>query len=272
MLITDHARIRGLLRTDPAWSAYALGDLAPGFFEHSEWHGLAGEPAALLLFYRAFADPVLFALGPPERVGRLLSDAPPEPRLYLSIRPEIVPLIRARYRVEGETPMWRMRLDPAAFPGAQPGPACRLGPADLPALRALYADGEATGEAPDFFDAAMLEQGVFYGVREGDGLAAAAGTHLVAPSEGVAAIGNVYTRRERRGQGLAQLTTAAVVGELTARATPLLIVLNVNQANTPAIRIYERLGFRRYCAFVEGMALPPSGIIQIHTRAGPTRQ
>jgi predicted GNAT family acetyltransferase len=33
------------------------------------------------------------------------------------------------------------------------------------------------------------------------------------------------------------------------------VVLNVNQKNAAAIRIYERLGFERYCPFFEGSAV-----------------
>jgi ribosomal protein S18 acetylase RimI-like enzyme len=46
---------------------------------------------------------------------------------------------------------------------------------------------------------------------------------------------------------------SAVVTELLARGMHD-IVLNVNQKNETPIRIYERLGFERYCPFFEGMA------------------
>jgi ribosomal protein S18 acetylase RimI-like enzyme len=136
------------------------------------------------------------------------------------------------------------------------GDAVRLGATDLEALRRLYADGEATGEAPDFFFPSMLAQGVFFGHRESGELVAAAGTHLVAPEESVAAVGNVYTRRDRRGRGLATRATSAVVSELLRQGLRT-IALNVERRNATAIRIYERLGFFRYCAFCEGLARRP---------------
>lgn len=73
----------------------------------------------------------------------------------------------------------------------------------------------------------------------------------MAESTGVAAIGNVYTRRDRRGRKLARQTAGAVAAELLARQIPT-IVLNVNQKNVAALRVYEALGFRRYCPFWEG--------------------
>ena len=117
--------------------------------------------------------------------------------------------------------------------------------ADLPALERLY----GAPDGPDYFCPAMLEEGIFYGVREGGELAAAAGTHIVSRMEGVAAIGNVYTRSARRGKGLGMRVTSAVIGALSAVPT---VVLNVREANAGAIRIYERLGFARHCAFLEG--------------------
>jgi predicted GNAT family acetyltransferase len=100
----------------------------------------------------------------------------------------------------------------------------------------------------------MLAEGVYFGVREGSELVAAAGTHLVVPGEGVAAIGNVYTRRDRRGRGLAGRLTGTVAVELVGRGLRT-VALNVNQNNATALGVYERLGFVRYCAFVEGLAV-----------------
>jgi ribosomal protein S18 acetylase RimI-like enzyme len=247
------------LAADRAWSIYALGDLAPAFGAACEWHVCATAPKeasgleAVLLLYRAFETPVLFTLGPPAAVERLLDEIAGERALYLSIRPEILPLIQARYQVSHLAAMWRMTLAPADFCPV-PQDARRLSLADLPALEALFADGAPHGEAPDFFNAEMLAHGVFYGQFEGPALVAAAGTHLVAPGEGVAAIGNVYTRRDRRGRGLAAQVTSAVAAQLLRHAAPLLVALNVNQANQAALRVYERLGFRRYCPFYEGLA------------------
>ena len=252
--VSDASLIRALLETDRAWAAYALADLAPGFFEHCEWHA-CGEPApALILLYRAFETPVLVTVGAAPAIAGLLDEVRDEPEIYLSIRPEILPLIKARYDVLAEAPMWRMVLDPSAFNAPGANEAVRLTIADLPALQQLYADGDATGEAPDFFYPEMVVQGVFFGVREGEALVAAAGTHLCTLAESVGAEGNVYTRRDRRGRGLAGQVTQGVTAELL-RLGLQTIVLNVAQRNAAAIRVYERLGFRRYTPFYEGRGI-----------------
>jgi len=118
---------------------------------------------------------------------------------------------------------------------------------------ALYADGESSGESPDFFFPSMVADGVFHGIYEGTALVAAAGTHLVAREEGAAAIGNVYTRHDRRGRGLGRLVTSAVLGELAGVET---IGLNVRADNDTALHLYESLGFARHCPFYEALAMP----------------
>ena len=244
----DRAAIRRILETDRPWAAYALGDLSPGFFSDCEWNGADPPSPALVLLYRGFETPVLFAMGAPER------ECAAYPKVILSIRPEMLPVLEERYQITRRVPMWRMLLDPRRFTPAQGGGGVRLGPTDLPALERLYADGQAAGEAPDAFAPAMLESGVFFGARAASGeLVSAAGTHLVVPAEGVAAIGNVYTRRDHRGRGLATGVTGAVAAALLAAGLRT-VVLNVAQANAAAVRAYEKVGFERYCAHVEGMA------------------
>jgi ribosomal protein S18 acetylase RimI-like enzyme len=262
-LLTDAKAVRAILETDRAWSAYALGDLDPAQLPFCEWRTGAADGTALLLLYRRFDTPVLFTLGAPDVVDRLLDEVAHERRLYLSIRPDIMPRVKKRYTVRREAPMWRMVLasDRGSSTGFEPDdplPAVRLGPEAVPALQALYADGEAADEGPDFFFPEMVDRGAFYGIYDRDTLVAAAGTHLVAPSESVAAVGNVYTRRDCRGRGLALRVTGAVTAELR-RSGIRTIALNVAQRNAAAVALYERLGFTRYCPFYEGVAEAVSG-------------
>lgn len=250
--LQDRAAIRAILQTDPQWAVYALGDLEPDFFVQCSWFGVSAGTPALALLFRGFGTPVLFTMGETSALKRLLVEIGEEPTFYLHVRPEVVPLLRARYRIAEERKMWRMVLQPdVALPSMGPA-VSRLGPKDLAEIECLYADGMAAGEAPDFFFGSMVEDGVFYGIREERALIAVAGTHLVAPNEKVAAIGNVYTRRDRRGQGFAAQVTGAVAGELL-RLGIRIVALNVNQQNAAGIRVYERLGFVRYCQFCEGV-------------------
>ncbi len=251
--LRDPVVIRSILLTEPAWSVYALGDLAPGLFERCEWFQPTTGAPALALLYRAFSIPVLFAIGEPSALAAVLDELTGEPALYLHLRPENLPLIAERFHLIERKEMLRMVLDPRAYRPAPVEGAVRLSPADLGELERLYSDGQSTGEAPDFFLPSMLADGVFYGIREKGELVAAAGTHLAVPAEGIGVLGNIYTRRDRRGRGLAARSTSAVAGELL-RMNLTTIALNVAANNETAIRVYERLGFVRYCVYCEGLA------------------
>lgn len=252
--LTSPAEVRRLLNADRPWSVYALGDLVPQRFPLCECYGVRAPSPAALVLYRGFSPPVLFALGEPDALGELLAAVPSQPALYLHVRPEVLPALAARYRVVEVRRMWRMVLQPERLPAPCAGGLERLGPEHAAELKGLFEQARAAGEAPGFFLPSMLEEGVFFGARRGAELVAVAGTHLVAPEEGVAAIGHVYTRPDCRGRGLARCLTGAVAAELVRRGLAL-VALNVCPANLPALRAYRRLGFVRYCDFVEGLAV-----------------
>jgi GNAT superfamily N-acetyltransferase len=258
--LTNRKQIRALLETDRRWAVYALGDLRPGYFEDSTWLTPADGTPAIALLYHAFSTPVLLTLGEAAHLRPLLGEIEAamgnSRKAYLSVRPDVKQLLAERYDIQGAKRMHRMVLEPGAFrPAAKQG-VVRLGPDDLDAVQALYADGDPTGESPDFFAPPMLRDGVYFGVCEGTDLIAVAGTHVLVPDEGVCGIGNIYTRRDRRRRGLAACVTSAVVAEVLGMKIPT-VALNVWENNPTARRVYERLGFRHYCDFYEGVAVLP---------------
>lgn len=258
--LTEKQEILAFLESDRLYAAYAIGDLEPHLYVQSAWYGASegGRLRALALLFRGLALPALFLMGEPAGLGAILANGLRPRRAYLTCRPEHLPVTQERYAWDEVIPMWRMVLDRARFRPA-PGVAVRLGAGHGRQLGALYAEAGAVG-----YSEQQVEQGVFYGVMVGGELVAAAGTHLLGPTYGVAAVGNVYTRPAYRGRGYGALTTSAVVEELLRRGIRD-VVLNVRQSNAVAIRIYERLGFARYCAFLEGPATarerrgPPAG-------------
>ena len=253
--LTDKTAIRAILRSDPVWGVYALGDLAPRMFPKTQWFG-----PDLALVLNDFDTSILFAVGTGavrEALGHVRWP------VHLQLRQDALEEVARHAIIESQCQMWRMGWNgpadhlrqgssgQAAGPHMAGGRTVRLGPADVPALLKLYADGEATGESPDFFYPSMVTDGVFFGVYEGDALVAAAGTHLYAPEEHAVAIGNIYTMRDRRGRGLGGAVTSAVLDAVKDTGT---VGLNVRANNHAALRLYESLGFVRHCQFYEGLA------------------
>ena len=242
--LIDKDQIRTILRRDPAWSVYALGDLAPPMFPKTMWFA-----PDLTLVVQDYGTAILFAMGPGSVREALECVAGP---VHLQVQRDALDEVARHAAVSSPRLMWRMTWtgDRLASPSAM---TSRMDTSDVPALQALYADGESSGESPDFFFPSMVAQGVFHGIYEGPALVAVAGTHLLAREEGAAAIGNVYTRHDRRGRGLGRLVTSAVLGELAGVET---IGLNVRADNAAALHLYESLGFARHCQFYEALAMP----------------
>ena len=242
--LTDRNEIRTRLRRDPAWSVYALADLAPPMFPKTLWF----QPD-LTLVVQDYGTAILFAMGPGSVREALDCVGGP---VHLQVQRDALDEVARHAAVSSPRLMWRMTWtgDRVAQPSAV---TSRLSASDVPALQALYADGEPSGESPDFFFPSMVTDGVFHGIYEGTVLVAAAGTHVLAREEGAAAIGNIYTRRDRRGRGLGRLVTSAVLADLAGVQT---IGLNVRSDNDAARHLYESLGFVRHCEFYEGLAIP----------------
>jgi len=252
-LTTDLRRIRAALDRDRTWSAYAIGDLAPERLPYCSWHAPDGDSDTLVLLYRAFTPPILFATGDPAQLSPVFTELD-APAISLHMRPEAVDALQPAYTATEITPMWRMAVAEASFhPAAADDDVAILDLSDAEAVAGLFADARKGGEAPPFYQPSMLGDGSFRGVWEGTDLVAVAGAHLFSAALGVCTIGNVYTRRDRRRRGLGARVTSAVVRNALAASIPT-IVLNVSQTNETARRVYEQLGFRVHCAFVEGQA------------------
>jgi GNAT superfamily N-acetyltransferase len=241
--LTDKNEIRARLRRDPGWSVYALGDLAPSMFPKTLWF-----MPDLTMLVQDYGTAILFAMGPGSVREALECVGGP---VHLQVQRDALDEVARYAAVSSPRLTWRMTWTSKRIASA-PGPTTRLNASDIPALQALYADGAPSGESPDFFFPSMVADGVFHGIYEDGALVAAAGTHLLAREEGAAAIGNVYTRRDRRGRGLGRLVTSAVLGELAGVET---IGINVRAGNDAALHLYESLGFVRHCEFYEGLAM-----------------
>ncbi|HEY3739685.1 MAG TPA: GNAT family N-acetyltransferase [Bryobacteraceae bacterium] len=242
---TDRDEIRRRLQADRVWSIYALADLDAELFPHCEWW-ICGDGGLALQFGGISILPI-FVMGSAGEVRRLLEELPAE-RGYLNLRDEHFSAAEGLYQYEAPHRMRRMvveSLRPRV--GAQ---TVALSLADADEVRALYATGDGGGVA---FGPFQLTTAFFRGVRIHGELVAVAGVHVVSRAEGVAGVGNVFTRPDWRGHGLAQITTSAVVAALIDAGITT-IGLNVEVGNDAAIAAYERLGFRVAFEYWEGTA------------------
>ena len=247
--------VRHILAADPVWSAYAMADLQPNFAPHCRWYTAQTERGdGLVLIYTGLEPPILLTVGEPGAVEQALSQIDLPGQVYLSIRDEHEPVVTRWYDVSKDRrPMYRLGLPgDVTFELPRGASLNRLTRDDAPRLRKLYAHG---GDfAPDAFDPYQIDNGIFWGVEAQSGdLIAAGGTHIVDWQQGIAAIGNMYTLPNHRGMGHAGYVLQALVASLRECDVET-IVLNVDQRNAGARRLYERHGFVVHCSFIEGTA------------------
>lgn len=247
-MIASASQARALLNLDRHWCIYALGDLDARREADSHWF-CHHESVALL--YREFDTPILFSSG---ATNALIEAMQQTERCFVQIPLDHLDTVATRFQLQWTRRMHRLRLDPADFKPVDHNSVSLLTAADEADIRKLYADGEQANESPDFFFASQLDDATFHGIRLVDGtLVAAGGTHLYSTQESIGAMGNVYTHREHRGRGYAAAITSAIAQSLLDRNIQT-IALNVKQGNDTALRIYERVGFRHYRDYWEGLA------------------
>lgn len=242
-LVEEH--ILTLLEQDRTWSAYAIADLEPRHRPHSTWFA---NRSCVVLIYNGFTPGVLFTLGPAKGLDELFSQIPLGDYVF-TLQPESREALGERLKVKFELEMWRMVLDRTKFhpiPGAE---VEELDLRDLEDLQMLFGE---YADQPDAFTPSQLEQGVFFGVRDGSDLVSVAGTHVLSSQYRLAALGNVFTRPDHRDKGLGTRVSSCVVEKLISLGIDT-IVLNVAKQNHPAVKSYTRIGFQPHCSYLEGL-------------------
>jgi ribosomal protein S18 acetylase RimI-like enzyme len=78
---------------------------------------------------------------------------------------------------------------------------------------------------------------------------------VVSPEHDIAAIGNLVTHPDARGQGLATAATGRLLDALFERVSR--VALNVREDNRPAVALYEKFGFSLQTLFWEGRGTVP---------------
>jgi len=93
----------------------------------------------------------------------------------------------------------------------------------------------------NWFEPQMLKTGCYYGIRHGDPLISVAGVHVYSKDYKVAALGNITTHPQWRGQGFGTIVCAKLCQVLLETVEH--IGLNVKADNLSAIACYQKLGF-----------------------------
>jgi GNAT superfamily N-acetyltransferase len=265
--IRDREELRTFLLRDKLANAYLLGDLDPDYFPFCEWWGARdddGELESLMLLYKGLSLPAVWSVGSKEGFAQLLRryrSALPN-RFHFHLMGRHLPSVKQTYDLADVREMRRMGLRRSDYSSlGHDSRVRRLGHSDTAAIMRLYE------HYPDnFFEPSQLETGLYFGVDgEDDELKSIAGVHVLSEAYDVAAIGNLVTHPDARGQGLATACTGRLLDELFERVS--LVALNVRRDNLPAISVYENFGFDENSTFWEGRGMRAAGDEMQETRA-----
>jgi len=245
-------RVRALLEPRRLYAAYALGQLSPDLFPLTDcWRaiGLESGSGALVVFSRGGLGAALLTMGEPEALAAILSIHPGPRQNYVTCEPGHVETVRRFYQLSAEQPMLRMWVTGQTFSAPQSTPRGVL-------IRRMYAtDSRLVNRlynsegSPTYYSGQQIAAGCYFGVIDDGHLVSVAGTHVISPEEGIAVVGNVFTHPLWRGRGYATLATGATTAFLLRQCRD--VVLTVDAANTPAVRAYQRLGYRTDCRLIE---------------------
>jgi len=251
----DRAVLDGWFRSAPIEHCFLLSQL--------EQHGLPGfivlgRPARAGVFERS--GRLLIPFGPAEQ-GAALGRALARTRVELRYAVGPLELVDAMWTELGgrfPEPQWlRLNrlyaLDPEDVTADPDPPRGRLRPFALQDLGWLLQasarmDREDRGVDPLEEDPVGLERYLVWLVHQGLGFVweedgrLVFKAHAATVSSGAALVEGVYTVPEERGRHVAAQAMRAMCRALLARAPRL--SLYVNDANTPAVRLYQRVGFR----------------------------
>jgi ribosomal protein S18 acetylase RimI-like enzyme len=242
---SDREALRAFLEQDRLFAAYALCDLEDREFGRTRWGAAyqGDRMVALVLEYSGVTPQPMFVMGREDGVDAILRDLIRPRAAYLAALTESMAVVKAHYRVDPGPQMVRMWVDRARF-RPYPADVRRLLPAEIGELNRLYQLGFAS-----WLPSSAIADGVYYGIRAGGHLVAAAGTHVISPEARLAVVGNVLTHVDYRGRGYATAVTGAVTAELLRSCDQ--VTLNVRADNPPALQAYRRLGYVEHVRFEE---------------------
>ena len=250
--LEDKEEIAAFLRRNARAHVYELGDLDDFDWPYTRWFGWerGGRLEQVVLLYSEPTVPVLLAIadepfGAMEDLLRAVSAELPT-ALYVHATAPLLDALAERYAIEGAEPHLKLALGRAELLDLFAVPVEILGAADLAEIEAFY----GAAYPGTWFVPRMLATDRYVGIRENGRLACVAGVHLHSPTWRVAALGNVATLPERRGQGLAKGACAALCLLLLADGIET-VALNVRADNAPAITAYTHLGFEFATAYTE---------------------
>jgi ribosomal protein S18 acetylase RimI-like enzyme len=238
----DKGEIYRFLSGAPYLQLYTIGDLDDFFWPDTIWYAIYnnGEmqsvallytgmtPSTLLLFYEK--DPY-YSQSLLKSIRHLLPD-----NFNVHLSPGLIDIFGKENIIEDYGHNYRMILtrDPVSVSEDN---VRKLELSDISSINSLF----KVAYPDNWFDSRMVETGKYFGYYNEGALIGVAGIHVYSPEYRIAALGNIATHPDFRGQKIAYKLTSALCSDLKKSVD--IIGLNVNSENKAAIKCYQNIGF-----------------------------
>jgi ribosomal protein S18 acetylase RimI-like enzyme len=249
-ITADKKAIYRFLSKTPELQLYTIGDLDDFFWPSTVWYALSDktEIQAIALLYTGMNPSTLlhfFDKDPyssRELIKSIKKLLPEKFNVHLS--PGLTDLFGKENILEDYGHNYRMILgrDPAAVKDDN---IRRLKISDLHKIKELY----AVAYPGNWFDGRMAETGKYFGYFQKERLIGVSGIHVYSEEYRIAALGNIATHPDFRGQQIAFKLTSVLCTDLKNSVD--IIGLNVKSDNRAAIKCYENLGFKIHSTYDE---------------------
>ncbi|MBN2181839.1 MAG: GNAT family N-acetyltransferase [Sedimentisphaerales bacterium] len=238
----DRWEIESFLRQNVYLYIYAIGDLDDFFWPYTTWYAWYenDEIRAIALLYGGRKLPTLLALSEESKTKQLLHDLVqllPQ-KFHAHLRSGVNDVLKKKYDIKSHGQYGKMALkNKSSLLRVDCSEAFRLKNEDLDEILEFY-EQVYPG---NWFDSEMLRTKQYFGIRKENKLVSVAGIHVYSEQYKVAALGNIVTHPDYRGNGFGKAVTAKLCRELSKKVDH--IGLNVKSDNDIAISMYEDLGF-----------------------------
>ena len=256
IVLPDKKEIEWYLLQNPQSNIYLIGDLDDFYWPKTDWYALKshGKLTALILLYKGLEIPTLLAF--------CTDNLHTTRYLLFGIKSYLPLLFNAHLSfglidVFGENTVMKYyghndQMLLYKNPEYIKNPNIRqLKEKDLNSIYHLY----EVSYPGNWFNKHMLLSGKYLGYFSRGKLIGIAGIHVYSEKYKVAALGNITTHPDFRGQRISYKLTSQLCHEL--RKTVHYIGLNVRSDNTPAITCYRNIGFKKIGGFNEYMIKLP---------------
>lgn len=243
--------IEHFLRQDIYLHIYSLGDLDDFFWPYTTFYGQKtnGCLDAIALLYTGQELPALLALSNDrDAIANLLRATCPElpPQFYAHLSPGLEHVFSQTHDLTPHGLHYKLALrDKTKIDEHDFSEVIALSATELDEIQTFYEDSYPG----NWFDPRMLETEQYFGIRDRGTLVCVGGIHVYSPEYRVAALGNIATHPDHRGNGFGKAVTARVCQSLSQTVEH--IGLNVKADNHAAIACYEQLGFTKVAEYGE---------------------